>query len=258
MKISVVTVCFNSEATIEGTIRSFLAQSYPDKEMIVIDGQSTDRTVEIAKALASEQISVVSERDRGIYDAMNKGLRLFTGDAVGFLNSDDTFHDGHALARLAEGLSRADAVHGGVIMVADHLSKRPVRSWKGEPFVRGSFRRGWMPPHPTFYIRRALSEKTGTFDLRYRISADYDFMLRALELHAESAEYVSGPLIDFLVGGNSSGSISKVIRGNLECLRARQEHLGAPLVDAALFTKPLRKIAQQHWAKVPAAGLSLC
>ena len=245
MKISVVTVCFNSEATIEGTIRSFLAQSYPDKEMIVIDGQSRDRTVEIIKSLASDQIWLVSERDRGIYDAMNKGLRLYTGDAVGFLNSDDTFHDNDVLSKIAAGLSRAEAVHSGVVMVKDHKSKKTVRSWKGEPFRRGSFRWGWMPPHPTFYIRRDLASRVGIFDLRYSLGADYDFMLRALELHAQSTEYVPGPLVDFMAGGATTESLAAVLKANLECSRSRREHLGVRLIDPALILKPLRKVLQQ-------------
>ncbi len=195
---------------------------------------------------------MVSEKDRGIFDAMNKGLRLFSGEAVGFLNSDDTFHDETALERIAKGLTRADAVHGGVEMVTDHMTKRPVRSWRGEPFRRGSFRWGWMPPHPSFYIRRALAEKTGEFDLRYPIAADYDFMLRALELHATRTEYIPGTLVDFMVGGNSSGNLSKVLRGNLESMRSRREHLGTPLIDPAFLTKPLRKIFQQRRGWHPA------
>jgi glycosyltransferase len=104
-----------------------------------------------------------------------------------------------------------------------------------------------MPPHPTFYIRRRLAEKTGSFDLRYSIAADYDFMLRALELHATRTQYIPGALIDFTVGGISSGNLWKVLRGNVESLRSRREHLGAPLVDLAFFTKPLRKVSQKHW-----------
>ena len=215
----------------------------------MVDGGSTDHTLTIVRGFASSEIRVVSEKHRGIFKAMNNGLRLFTGEAVGFLDSDDRFHDDTALERIAEGLTRADAVHGGVEMVMDHMTKRLVRSWRGEPFRRGSFRWGWMPPHPSFYIRRALAEKTGEFDLRYPIAADYDFMLRALELHATRTQYVPGALVDFMVGGNSSGNFSKVLRANLECLRSRRENLGSPFIDSALFAKPLRKIQQlhRHW-----------
>ncbi len=245
MKISVVTVCFNSEATIAYTIRSFLSQTYPHKEMLIIDGGSSDRTLEIVNGFADPAIRVASEKDNGIYDAMNKGLQLYTGDAVGFLNSDDTFHDVDALTRIADGLKYADAVHSGVIVVKSHETKQIARTWRGEPFKRGQFRSGWMPPHPTFYIRRTLAEKIGEFDLSYSIAADYDYMLRALELYAQSTAYVQGPLIDFLVGGSGSG-FGPVLGANLACLRSRRKHLGAPLLDLAFFLKPSFKMLTQN------------
>lgn len=253
MKISVVTVCLNSEATIAHTVRSFLAQTHPDKEMVVVDGRSRDGTLGIVRSLASSDIRVISEKDRGLYDAMNKGLALYAGEAVGFLNSDDAFHDPGALARIASGLERAEAVHGGLLMVTDHASKRPVRSWDGEPFRRGAFRWGWMPPHPTFYVRRALAERTGPFNLDYRIAADYDYMLRALELHAASAAFVPGILVDFMVGGTSTKGIAAVIKANLECARSRRAHLRTGWFDPALILKPARKLQQQHW-RLPATG----
>lgn len=245
MKISVVTVCFNSEATIARTIRSFLSQTYPHKEILIIDGASSDRTLEIINEFSHPDIRVVSEKDSGIYDAMNKGLRLYAGDAIGFLNSDDTFHDVDALARIAGGLQHAEAVHSGVIVVKSHETKQVARTWRGEPFKRGQFRWGWMPPHPTFYVRRSLAEKIGEFDLSYSIAADYDYMLRALELHAESTIYVPGPLIDFLIGGRGSG-FGQVLGANFACLRSRRRHLGAPFLDLAFFLKPSFKILTQN------------
>ncbi|HEY5346825.1 MAG TPA: glycosyltransferase family 2 protein [Rhizomicrobium sp.] len=246
MKISAVTVCFNSAATIGHTVESFLAQSHPDKELLVIDGGSADRTVEIVKGFSTSDIRIISESDRGIYDAMNKGLRDFSGDAVGFLNSDDTYHDAGTLARIADGLERTDAVYGDLVMVDSHDTKRVVRNWQAGPFQPGAFRKGWMPPHPTFYIRRELANAVGAFDLHYRISADYDFMLRALELQAPRVGYIPHPMIDFLTGGHGSG-LRAVIKGNLECLRSRHRNLGTPLLDPALVTKPARKILQLRW-----------
>lgn len=249
MKISVVTVCYNSQATIAWTIRSFLAQSYPHKELLIIDGASTDRTLEIARGFTHPGIKIVSEPDSGIYDGMNKGLQLYTGDAVGFLNSDDTFHDTDALRRIAAGIQTAEAVHGGLVFVKDHETKKIVRTWKGEPFKRGQFRWGWLPPHPTFYIRRSLVEKTGAFDLSYGSAADYDYMLRAMELHADSSAYVPGLLVDFKVGGESAG-IRSVLRANLACLNSRQKHLGAPPLDLAFFLKPgIKAFTQLEWRK---------
>jgi glycosyltransferase len=244
MKISVITVCRNSAGTIAGTIQSFLSQTYPNKELLVIDGASTDGTLRIAKKLVSADIRIMSERDNGMYDAMNKGLRLYTGDAVGFLNADDTFHDTGALARVADGLRNAEAVHSGLVFVENHQTKKTLRTWKGEPFKRGQFRWGWLPPHPTFYIRRSLAQKIGEFDTGYGNAADYDYMLRALELHAESSAYVPGPLVDFLTGGASSG-LKSVLLANIGCLRSRRKHLGAPLIDLAFFLKPGIKMLTQ-------------
>ena len=146
--------------------------------------------------------------------------------------------------RIAGGLHIADAVHSGVRFVKDHKTKQVVRVWKSEAFERGKFKTGWMPPHPTFYMRRSLVERTGEFDLSYSTASDYDYMLRALELHAESARCVMGPLVDFQAGGMSSG-IRSVVLANLECLRSRRRNLGAPLIDAAFFLKPGRKILAQ-------------
>lgn len=247
MKISTVTVCFNSQSSIARTIESFLAQNHVDKELVIVDGGSRDRTLDIARGYGDPAIRIQSEPDKGIYDAMNKGLRLYAGDAVGFLNSDDAYHDDKVLARIAQALESADAVYGDLVMVADHRSRRPVRNWKAGGFVRGAFRKGWMPPHPTFYVRRELAERVGRFDDSYRISADYDFMLRALELQDARVQYIPHTLIDFLVGGMSTQGVGAVVRGNLECLKARRRHLGAPPVDAALFAKPLRKLRQLVW-----------
>ena len=247
MKISVVTVCFNSERTIAHTLESFVGQNHPDKEMIVVDGLSTDRTLEIVRSFGHPAIRVISERDLGIYDAMNKGLGAYTGGAVGFLNSDDTFHDSQALEHIASGLAHADAVYGDVVFVTDHIEKRPVRIWKAGPFRPGSFRWGWMPPHPTLYVRRALAQAVGSFDLQYDMSADYDFMLRALEVNRPTVHYIPHTLVDFMQGGTSTGSFGVYLRGNLTCLKSRRRHLGAPFVDFALFLKPARKAHQFRW-----------
>ena len=244
MKISVITVCRNSAATITDTIQSFLSQTYPSKELLVIDGASTDRTLGIARGLANADVRIISERDKGMYDAMNKGLRLYTGGAVGFLNADDTFHDAGSLARIADGLQNTEAVHSGLVFVENHETKKTLRTWRGTPFKRGQFRWGWLPPHPTFYIRRSLAERTGEFDSSYGNAADYDYMLRALELHAVSSAYVPGPLVDFLVGGASSG-MKSVLLANIGCLKSRRKHLGAPLIDLAFFLKPGIKILTQ-------------
>lgn len=244
MKVSVVTVCRNSAGCIGRTLESFFAQDHPDKELVVVDGGSTDGTLEVVRSFSGDGLVLISEPDRGVYDAMNKGLRVFTGDAVGFLNADDRFHDGDALSAVAEGLARADLVHGDLDMVSGGDAGRVVRRWRSTPWRKGAFRRGWMPAHPTFYCRRHVIDQVGLFDERYRIAADYDFMLRALEVAGATAVHVPRVLVDMAPGGLSSKGLAARIRHNLEALGSRRRWLAAGLVDYALFAKPLSKVCQ--------------
>ena len=244
MKISVITVCYNAAKTIGFTIGSFVEQTYADKELVIVDGASTDGTLEIARAFKGENIRIVSERDRGIYDAMNKGLRLFEGEAVGFLNADDRYAGRDTLATLAENLLRADIVFGNLDYVADHTAKNVVRKWRGEPYKQGAFRRGWLPAHPTFYAKRRVVETVGQFNLAYPIAADYDYMLRAIEVHGFSTAFIDKVLVDMAKGGVSNASLKAYIRGNLQALESRRRHLGSGAVDLALLAKPLRKLGQ--------------
>jgi len=244
MKISVVTASYNSAATIGFTIESFLAQSHPEKEMLVVDGASGDETLRIVESFGSDAIRVFSEKDGGVYDAMNKGFHLFQGDAVGFLNSDDTFHDSRALSDIAGAMQDSDIVYGDLNMVTDHLSKRVFGEWRGGVFRRYSFQLGWVPPHPTFYMRREVVAKVGEYDLSYTTTADYDYMLRALALNHFRVRYIPRIIADFQLGGISTSGWRISARANLECLRSRRVHLNAPIVDAAFFLRFLRRIFQ--------------
>src|SRR6202795_501886 len=244
MKISVITAAYNAQATIASTIESFLGQSHPDKEMLVIDGASKDDTLRIVESFGSNQIRVVSETDSGVFDAMNKGLHLFEGDAVGFLNSDDTFHDSGVLRDIAAAMSDADIVYGDIKMVTDHRTKRVVRSWRGGTFGRYSYQLGWGPPHPSFYMRREVAERVGDYDLSYTTTADYDYMLRALALNDFRVRYLPRVIADFAMGGISTRGWRVTLRANLECLRARRAHLNAPIIDAAFFLRFVRRIFQ--------------
>ncbi len=244
MKISVVTASYNSQATIGFTVESFLAQQHPEKEMLVIDGASSDATVKIVESFGSDAIRVFSEKDRGVYDAMNKGFRLYQGDAVGFLNSDDTFHDRNVLSDIAAAMQDSDIVYGDLNMVTDHRTKTVTRSWRGGLFKPYSFQLGWMPPHPTFYMRREVAQKVGDYDLSYITTADYDYMMRALALNNFRVRYIPRVLADFQIGGISTKGWGVVYRASLECLRARREHLNAPFIDPAFFLRFLRRIFQ--------------
>ncbi len=244
MKISVVTASYNSQATIGFTIESFLGQDHPEKEMLVIDGASSDATLKIVESFGSDAIRVFSTKDKGVYDAMNKGFHLFEGDAVGFLNSDDTFHDSRVLSDISAELQDADIAYGDLHMVTDHRTKRVVRLWRGGTFNRHSFQLGWVPPHPTFYMRRQVAQKVGDYDLSYITTADYDYMLRALALNDFRARYIPRVLVDFQIGGISTKGWRVTMRGNLECLRSRREHLNAPVIDPAFFLRFARRIFQ--------------
>jgi glycosyltransferase len=244
MKISVITASYNSETTIGFTAESFLAQNHVDKELLIVDGASTDTTLKIVDSFGSDAIRVISENDKGVYDAMNKGFRLFRGDVVGFLNSDDTFHDSDALGDIAAAMRDSDIVYGDLDMVTDHQTKRLVRSWRGGKFRRYSFQLGWVPPHPTFYMRREVVQKVGDYDLNYITTADYDYMLRALALNNFRVRYIPRTIADFQMGGISTRGWRVSARGNLECLRSRRAHLHAPVMDAAFFLRFLRRILQ--------------
>ena len=244
MRISVITVCRNAAATIGEALESFCRQSYADKELLVVDGASSDETLRVVHSFAGDSVTVISEPDRGLYDAMNKGLRAFGGDAVGFLNADDRFHDADALAAVSGALQGADICYADLDFVDAGGRERVVRRWRSTPWRKGDFRRGWMPPHPTFYCRRGVVDRVGRFDLRYRLAADYDFMLRALELADFTAVHVPQVLVDMRAGGLSSASLGARVSHNLEALASRRRWLGAGLVDYALFAKPLGKATQ--------------
>jgi glycosyltransferase involved in cell wall biosynthesis len=244
MKLSVVTVCFNSAKTIGYTLESFFRQTHADKELVIVDAASTDGTLNIVHAFAGENVRVLSERDKGLYDGMNKGLGLFTGEAVGFLNSDDRYQDDRVLADIAQGLADADIVCGNLDFVADHETGQVVRRWRGEPYQPGDFRRGWMPAHPTFYARRQVIEAVGRFDLSLPIAADYDFMLRAVEVCGYEPKFLDRVMVQMMAGGTSNSGLKAYLKSNLEALRARRRWLGSGLLDTALFAKPLRKLHQ--------------
>ncbi|MET2827816.1 glycosyltransferase family 2 protein [Mesorhizobium shangrilense] len=244
MKISVLTVCRNSAATIRHTLDSFFAQDHAAKELVIVDGGSSDETLAIIATYPQDRTQLLSEPDSGMYDALNKGLRLYTGEAVGVLNSDDCFHDRSVLARISAGLEEADIVHGHLDFVEDHQARRVVRRWRAAPRPARGFRTGWMPAHPTFYVRRKVAETVGPFDLSLKVASDYDWMLRAVELHGFNSTVAGHTLVDMMIGGASTHSLRSHVRHNLEALRSRRQWLGAGPVDYALIAKPMRKIRQ--------------
>lgn len=244
MRLSVVTVCLNSQDTIRATIESFLAQTHSDKELLIIDGVSSDATLDIVRSFRAAEIRIVSEKDAGVFDAMNKGLRQFGGDAVSFLNADDTFHDPQVLAAVDEALKDADVAYGDLLMVTDHETKTVVREWRAGPYGKFAFQLGWQPPHPGFFARRGVVERVGLFDLGYKTAADYDWMLRVLSLPDVRPAYLSRVLADFKMGGVSTRDWKATLRGTQETLRSRRQHLGSPPIDAAVFLRLFRRLFQ--------------
>ncbi len=226
MKISVVTATWNSAATIADTLVSVNAQTHPDVEQIIVDGGSTDATLAIVKAQGERVTVVVSERDKGIYDAMNKGLKLASGDVVGLLNSDDFLASPDVLETVAEAFAdpAVDAVYGDLCYVRQNMPSQIVRYWRSGPFRSGSFARGWAPPHPTLYVRRELYDRFGSFDLAYSLAADFELMVRFLEVHRVRVRYLPQVLVRMRMGGASNKSLRNIVRANREIWRALHHH----------------------------------
>lgn len=237
----------NSAQTIRYTLDSFFAQDHAEKELVLIDGASTDHSLEVVSEYPQDCIRLLSEPDTGMYDAINKALRLYTGDAFGVLNSDDTYRDTSILSRIAEGLRDADIVHGHLDFVENHDNKTRVRHWRSKPQPKSGFHSGWMPAHPTFYARRTVAETVGAFDCSLMTAADYDWMLRAIDVHGFETHLIDHTMIEMMYGGSSTASLAAHIRHNLEALQSRRRWLDAGIIDYAMIAKPVRKLGQFVW-----------
>ncbi len=225
-KISVITVVFNNEATIADTLQSVAAQDYSNLEYIVIDGLSKDRTLDRIKERKEIISKLISEKDTGIYDAMNKGIALATGEIIGFINGDDFYLPG-TLAKVAKTFKEdpnLEACYGDLCYVKQNDPQTVVRHWRSSPFVPTAFERGWAPPHPTFFVRHDVYERFGSFDLEYRIAADVELMMRFLERHRIRVKYVPGVMVMMRMGGTTNRSVTNVINQNKEILRALRSH----------------------------------
>tara|TARA_R110002012_G_scaffold295203_1_gene491644 strand:- start:67 stop:813 length:747 start_codon:yes stop_codon:yes gene_type:complete len=244
MKISVITATWNSENTILDTIKSLRGQSYSNIEYIVIDGGSTDNTMKIIEQNKDIVDYAISERDAGIYDALNKGIAASSGDVLGFLHSDDIFAHRDVLRSVATAFSenKSDSVYGDLNYVAKNDTSRIVRKWRSGAFSRENMGNGWMPPHPTFYMKRALYKEHGFFDLNFKIAADYDSILRYLWKHRVTTAYIPEVLINMRVGGESNRSLKNIINKTREDVQAMKLN-DLPIVRAILG-KNFSKIPQ--------------
>ena len=222
MKISLITVTYNSSKTLSATLSSVLFQTYSDIEYIVVDGLSEDNTVSIIEEyshLFAGRLRFLSEPDKGIYDAMNKGIQMATGDIIGILNSDDLLMDDDVLKDIALAFDdKTDAICGNLYFVDVNDVNHVVRIWKGSPYR--SFTKGWHPAHPTFYARRQVYEKYGAFDITFDVSADFELMLSLIEKYHICIKYVDRYMVKMRVGGESTGSIQNIIKGNKNIIKA--------------------------------------
>jgi glycosyltransferase len=239
VKISIITVAYNSGQTIADTLRSVAAQTHP-AEHIVVDGASKDDTLTQVSRYGRHVAKLTSEPDAGIYDAMNKGLEMAAGDFVGFLNADDVLASPETLARMARHMSEADIVYGDLVYVDPERTNRVVRRWHSGAFTPKRLRFGWMPPHPCFYFRKS-SLPNMRFDLGYRIAADYDFMLRCLQGRLRIS-YVPEVLVRMRNGGASNRSVGAMFQKSREDLSVIRRHRVGGYFT--LVSKNLRKLPQ--------------
>lgn len=211
MKISIITVTYNSAETIEATIRSVLRQTYKHIEYIIIDGKSTDDTINIIRRFEPHfngNMKWMSEADKGIYDAMNKGIRMATGNIIGILNSDDFFTSDNILEQIAANINDVDAVYGDIHFIKSSNPDKCVRYYSSKIFRPPLLRYGLMPAHPSFYVRREIYERYGLYSLDYKIAADYDMMVRLFHKHKIKTKYLSLDFVTMRTGGISTKDMS--------------------------------------------------
>jgi glycosyltransferase involved in cell wall biosynthesis len=243
LKLSLVTVVYNAQDTIGQCIESVINQNYPNLEYIIVDGGSADNTLNIINQYRQHIHILVSEPDQGIYDAMNKGIRLATGQVIGMLNADDRFADNEVLKSLASAFEQqgAEAVYGDLDIV--NQEQRIIRKWRSRPCKKNSFNTGFMPPHPTFYCKRELFEKLGLYSLDYGSAADYELMLRFMHLNKVKSFYQQKVLVKMLTGGVSSKNLKNRFQAWRFDLKAMRKN-GVCLPILALILKPIQKILQ--------------
>ena len=244
IKISVITAVYNRETTVADTIRSVQRQTHVDVNHVIQDGGSTDGTLDAVRSFDDPRTDLLSSRDSGIYDAINRGMERATGDVIGLMHSDDVFASDTILERVAKTFEDPDidCVYGDLQYVAADDTSRVIRHWASGPYQRSLLKKGWMPPHPTFYMRRSVLERFGNYDTSYQIAADYDAMLRWLWTGGIRAAYIPEVMVKMRVGGESNRSLSRILQKSREDLRALKKNgIGGPGV---LAMKNVRKIRQ--------------
>lgn len=245
MKVSIITVCFNSEDTIETTLQSVLNQDYGNIEYIIVDGTSIDKTISIIEKYKSRIAKIISEKDEGIYFAINKGINHATGDIIGILHADDFYADEKIISRVVQEFleKRTDSVYGDLQYVSKYDPLRIIRNWQSGPYNSKRFLKGWMPPHPTFFVKKKCYMQFGLFNTLFSISADYELMLRFLYKQKITTSYIPETLVKMRVGGKSNVTFKNRIKANQEdrlAWRVNELNPG----KMTMILKPLSKIKQ--------------
>ncbi len=245
MKISIITVTYNSAATVEQTINSVLSQNYKDVEYIIVDGSSTDNTLQIIGKYKDKISKIISEKDNGLYDALNKGLEFVSGDVVGILHSDDFYIDNTILEKYANTFikNNSEAVYSDLFYVNKDDTDKVIRKWKSGNYKPNSFLHGWMPPHPTFFVKTEVYKKFGKFNLDFKHSADYEIMLRFVHRYKIKINYLHEFTIKMRVGGQSNASVENRLNANIEDRKAWKVNGLKPRFYTS-YLKPFRKILQ--------------
>lgn len=245
LKVSIITTTFNSAKTIEDTIKSVLSQTYPNIEYIIVDGNSNDGTQEIVKKYGNRIYKFVSEKDRGIYDGMNKGYELATGEIIGQINADDLYASNDIIETVVNKFeeTKVDACWGDLQYVDELRTSKIIRDWKSSEYREGKFRKGWMPPHPTFFARKEVYEKFGTFRSDMGTAADYELMLRLLEKNKIKSCHIPKIMVKMRQGGASNKNILARLKANQNDYKAWKVN-GLKIGRLYLFLKPLSKLTQ--------------
>jgi glycosyltransferase involved in cell wall biosynthesis len=247
MKISIITATFNSSSTIARCIASVNEQTHPNIEHIIVDGASNDQTIEIIKNTPNRVSLISSEPDNGLFDALNKGILLATGDIVGFLHSDDSFNSPNTIENIAAAFMNQyitfDGVYGDLVFTSQTDYDKKIRFWKGQPFKLSLINRGWMPAHPTLFLRQSVYSKHGLFDLNFKIAADYDYILRIFKDQALHFNYITEVITVMRMGGNSSKNLRNILKKKQEdYLILKKNQIAHPMVT--LLLKNFSKISQ--------------
>ncbi len=249
MKVSIVTICFNAKKTIKNTIESVLSQDYPDIEYIIIDGASTDGTQEIVKSFGNKIDKFISEKDNGLFDALNKGIKIASGEIVGILHADDVFANNSIISKVVENMKeyQADACWGDLVFVDKNNPEKIVRYWQSCTYKKGLFKKGWMPPHTTFFAKKSVFEKYGYYDLKFDMAADYELMLRFLEKYNLPSCYIPEVLVKMRTGGVSDRSlknIKRIAKSNIDAYKAWRANGLKVNSFSILIVKPFSKLWQ--------------